>query len=474
MSKRTQPVDHPDRGALDGADSGAKPDSRVERQAAPPPGGGVLLTGATGFLGMELLVRYLERSERRVYALVRGGDDREATARMRGTLCSLFGADHPYTERVTAVRGDITSPDLGLRGPDADGIAEQVSEIVHGAAAVSFELGLDAARAVNVEGTRHVLEFARRCHSRGGLRRLSYVSTAYVAGEHGGCFSEDELDVGQRFRNSYEQSKFEAERLVAGSRGLLPITVLRPSIVVGERGSGWTSSFNVLYWPLRAFARGAYMALPARRDSPVDVVPVDYVADAIFELGRAREAEGATFHLTAGAHASSVGELVELATAFFNRPAPRLIEPALYRRIVHPLLVRSSRDERYRRALTRSEVFFPYFATRVRYDDRRSRVALGPTGIAPAPLRTYFDRLVEFALAAEWGRRPIARAAAGGAQAGRAAPAAVGARGRRRPAAGAAPRPASARAPAPAPTSARAPALALALAQAYAQSEPAR
>ena len=195
--------------------------------------------------------------------------------------------------------------------------------------------------------------------------------------------------------------------------GRLPITVLRPSIIVGERDSGWTASFNVLYWPLRAFARGTYVALPARRDAPVDVVPVDYVADAIFALSQAPEAEGATFHLTAGAHASSVGELVELATAFFRRPAPRLIDPSLYRRVVHPLLVHGTRDERYRRALTRSEVFFPYFAMQVAYDDRRSRVALRGAGIRPTPLRTYFDRLVEFALAADWGRRQIPRASAG-------------------------------------------------------------
>jgi thioester reductase-like protein len=462
MPRRTQQADHPDTVVVGGRDRGAKREGGVERQAARLPTGGVLLTGATGFLGMELLVRYLERTQRRVYALVRSGDDREATARMRATLRSLFGADHLYGERVTAVRGDITRPDFGLRDTDADALAEQVSEIVHGAAAVSFELGLDAARAVNVEGTRGVLVFARRCHERGGLSRLSHISTAYVAGEHSGCFSEDELDVGQSFRNAYEQSKFEAERLVAGSHGRLPITVLRPSIVVGECDSGWTSSFNVLYWPLRAFARGAYVALPARRDSPVDVVSVDYVADAILALGQAREAEGATFHLTAGAHASSVGELVELATAFFKRPAPRLIEPALYRRIVHPLLVRSSRDERYRRALARSEVFFPYFAARVRYDDRRSRVALCPMGIAPAPLRTYFDRLVEFALAAEWGRRPIGRAVAGGLMAGRA----TRPRARRHPA----------RRAAPGPASTRVPALVLApvAAQAYARSEAVR
>jgi thioester reductase-like protein len=362
---------------------------------------------------MELLARYLERTDRRVYALVRGKNDREAAARLERTLQSLFGADHPYRERVVAVRGDLTRPGLGLRGK-RDRLAERVSEIVHGAASVSFELELDALRTINVEGTRRVLEFAERCHARGGLRRLSYISTAFVSGEHAGRFNEDDLDVGQSFRNAYEQSKFEAESLVAGAHGQLPITVLRPSIIVGERDSGWTASFNVLYWPLRAFARGAYVALPARRDAPVDVVPVDYVTDAIFALSQAPEAEGGTFHLTAGASATSVGELVELATARFQRPAPRLIAPSLYRRVVHPLLVRATRDQRYRQALARSEIFFPYFAMGVTYDDRRSRVALRGAGIKPTPLRRYFDRLVEFALAAEWGRRPIPRASVAG------------------------------------------------------------
>jgi thioester reductase-like protein len=373
---------------------------------------GVLLTGITGFVGMELLVRYLERTNRRVYALVRGRDHHEVTARVERTLLSLFGADHPYAERVVAVRGDITHPGLGLWGNGDDELAGQVSEIVHGAASVSFELGLEASRAINVEGTRRVLEFGECCHQRGGLRRLSYISTAYVAGEHVGRFSEDELDVGQSFRNAYEQSKFEAERLVARARSRIPVTVLRPSIVVGERDSGWTSSFNVLYWPLRAFAQGAYVALPARREALVDVVPVDYVTDAIFALSQAPEAEGSTYHLTAGENAASVGELVELATEHFKRPAPRLIAPPVYHRVLHPMLVRASRDQRYRRALSRSKVFFPYFDMSVLYDDRRSRVALRAAGIKPPPLRHYFNQLVEFALAAEWGRRPISRVTA--------------------------------------------------------------
>jgi len=372
--------------------------------------GSVLLTGATGFVGMELLTRFLERTDRHVFALVRGADHRAAATRMERTLRSLFGIGHPYAKRVTAVRGDITRPGLGLRG-DGDRLARQVSEIVHGAASVSFGLELKASRAINAQGTRRVIEFAERCQAHGGLRRLAYISTAYVAGDHRGRFSEDELDVSQSFRNAYERSKFEAESLVARARRQLPITVLRPSIVVGERGSGWTASFNVLYWPLRAFARGAYPALPARRDAPVDVVSVDYVADAIFALSQAPEAEGGTYHLTAGADATSVGELIELAAERFGRPAPRLIPPGVYRRLVHPLLLRASHGRRHQ-VLARSEAYFPYFAMGVAFDDRRSRVALRASGIGPTPLPRYFDRLVDFALAAEWGRRPIPRAGA--------------------------------------------------------------
>jgi thioester reductase-like protein len=375
--------------------------------------GAVFLTGATGFLGMELLARYLERTDLRVYALVRGADDREARARMTRTLLELFGRAHPYADRVVALRGDVTQLGMGL-AVGAQWLAERVTEIVHCAAAVSFEQPLEQARVTNVDGTRRVLEFAERCKARGTLRRMSYISTAYVAGEHYGCFSEDDLDHGHGFRNSYEQSKFEAECLVHRARRDIPLTVFRPSIIVGEQHSGWTSSFNVLYWPLRAFSRGTYLALPARGESPVDVVPVDYVADAVLALSRMRQSVGTTFHLTAGTQASSVGEVIDLATRFFRRRVPRLIDPAVYHRAVHPVLLKGTQDERTRLALQRSETYFPYFAMRVRFDDRRARVALRGSGIGTPPLSSYFDRLLRFALAAEWGRRHITRATATG------------------------------------------------------------
>ncbi len=180
---------------------------------------------------------------------------------------------------------------------------------------------------------------------------------------------------------------------------------MRPSIVVGDSATGWTPSFNVLYGPMKAFSRGAYPAIPARRSAPVDVVPVDYVADAILALaGR----PGTTHHLTASERASTVGELIELGSAAAAQPRPRVIPPRLYRRLVHPVLVRQGSEAR-RRALRRSEVYFPYFAMRTRYDNSKARDALEPLGIGVPPLATYFNRLLAFAMAAEWGRRPIAR-----------------------------------------------------------------
>jgi hypothetical protein len=135
------------------------------------------------------------------------------------------------------------------------------------------------------------------------------------------------------------------------------------------------------------------------------VVPVDYVADAVLALdGR----PGTTYHLTASERASSVGELIELGSAAASRPRPRVLPPRLYRRAVHPVLVRVGSEAR-RRALRRSEVYFPYFAMRTRYDNAEAREALEPLGIEVPPLAAYFNRLLDFATAADWGRRPIPR-----------------------------------------------------------------
>ena len=371
----------------------------------------LLLTGATGFVGMEVLARFLERTDRRIYALVRAANAEEADRRVRATMAKLFDREDAYAGRVVAVPGDIEAEGLGLREEEREEVARAVGDIIHCAASVSFALPLEESRAINVAGTGRMLEFAELCRDRGGLGRFAYVSTAYVAGTHAGEFREDQLEVGQKFRNPYERSKFEAERLVRSYRDRLRIQIFRPSIVVGERGTGWTTSFNVLYAPLKAFARGEYRALPVRRSAPVDVVPVDYVADALFELSsHPLDGEDETYHLVAGGRAATVGRLIELSAGYFRRRPPHSVPPVLYERLVHPVAVRTSSGKR-REALEKSEVFFPYFSMRVRYDDRRARERLKP-GVRVTPIESYFHQLARFAERSSWGRKSVTRAPA--------------------------------------------------------------
>lgn len=367
---------------------------------------GVLLTGATGFLGMELLARYLERTDRTVYTLVRADSQEDADTRLHAVLEGLLGDTEAYVHRVVALRADLCRPGLGLTAARREQLAEAVSDVVHCAASISFELPLQEARDINVEGTRRLLELAALAQCRGGLRSFSHVSTAYVAGDWRGPFGEDDFAGGQRFRNTYEQSKYESELLVRRHATALPVQIFRPSIVVGNSLTGYTTAFNVIYSPLRAFARGTYAAIPGRAAAPVDIVPVDYVADAIFSLaGR----PGTVHHLTAGERAATLGELVQLATSYFERPRPRMLSPGLYRRAVHPLLVRRAKGSR-RRALQRSEVYFPYFDAHVRYENSRTRAALRPHGIEVPPIGEYFHRLMAFAHVTDWGRSPLGRA----------------------------------------------------------------
>jgi long-chain acyl-CoA synthetase len=357
---------------------------------------------------MALLARLLERTESTVYALVRAADDDRAAARIRGAMATLFGRPDAYESRVVAVPADIERPGLGIDRSRYQWLAERTDQIVHSAASVSFSLPLAESREINVCGTERMLELASRADRAGGLERFSYVSTAYVAGAHAGKFAEHELDIGQRFRNPYEQSKFEAERLVRAHGGELPVEIFRPSIVVGESTSGWTASFNVLYTPIKAFVRGLLPALPARRSAPVDVVPVDFVADAVLALSQEPLTEMQTYHLVAAERATTVGRLIELCAGYLDRSPPIVIPPQLYTGVVYPILTRAGK-KKIRQGLQRSKVFFPYFSMEVEYENDRTRRRLEPLGIDVPPIESYLPTLLDFAAESEWGRKSVSR-----------------------------------------------------------------
>ena len=140
----------------------------------------VFLTGATGFLGMEVLARLLEAGDRKVVALVRAADDAAAEDRLYGVLNTLWRDLTPYQENVRAVAGDVTIRASGSTRRRAPRWPKR-SAVLHCAASISFDLPVEDARAINVEGTREVIGFARECKALGRLERFAHVSTAYVA-----------------------------------------------------------------------------------------------------------------------------------------------------------------------------------------------------------------------------------------------------------------------------------------------------
>jgi len=351
----------------------------------------VALTGATGFLGMEMLARLVTDGSR-LDVIVRARDAESASARVHRALAD-GGVPRSSWSLVRAVPGDVTAPGLGLSRADLDRLRHEATAVVHCAASVSWSLSLADARAINVIGTRRVLELAEEIERCGRLERVVHVSTAYVAGRHRGRFSEDDLIVGQSFRNTYEQTKAEGEQMVQRFADRLPIAIVRPSIVVGESDSGWTPAFNVIYWPLRAFARGLLREVPALPGSHVDIVPVDYVADVIGHALRSGASSPGVLHATAGADALTADDLIALTCASMGRERPRLVE-------VGAELAGGGEQ---------AALYAQYFDMQVEFDDARTREA---TGLAPPRLEDYFDRLIAFAERARWGKRPVSRAEA--------------------------------------------------------------
>ena len=377
----------------------------------------VFVTGATGFLGRYLVGGLLERDED-VVLLVRGQDQAHAEQRARESLAWLDrGFDALVGGRVRVCAGELDRPGLGLSAEDRELVLERCESFLHCGATVRFDLPLERARAVNVEGTRGVLELAAERQRRGPLRRVDHVSTAYVAGRRTDRVAESDLDPAPGHRNSYEQTKFEGELLVREAARELPIATHRPSIVVGESDFGRTSSFNTLYWPVRVYASGYWRTLPGRRDAPLDIVPIDFVRDAILELRRRDDTIGGSFHVAAGCDgAITIGRAAEVVERFFpERKGVRYVDPSWWMRTVHPALKLVAFGG-FRRFLRMSEAYAPYFVANPRFDTTQTEALLAEAGIAAPSVESYFERLLHYAVESDWGRRDRPKPAADGAQ----------------------------------------------------------
>jgi long-chain acyl-CoA synthetase len=266
-------------------------------------GGVILLTGATGFLGTQVARRLLERTDHDLVALVQAPD--QATARQ---LLARAWWDWPELaaaigDRVLALAGDVRASGLGLEAAAWRGLARRLTHVIHAAADLRLTAPLAELRRTNVDGVAHVLELARAAQRDHGLVRLVHVSTAYVAGLRRGAVGEDDLTDRWGFANAYEHTKYEGERLVRAARTELPVTVVRPAMVVGDTRTGAIKTFNTVYVALRLYLTGRLRVLPTRPGLRVNIVPVDWVADATVGLTFNPAAQGLTVHLAAPSEA---------------------------------------------------------------------------------------------------------------------------------------------------------------------------
>jgi len=259
----------------------------------------VLLTGATGFLGTQIARWLLTNTGVSIVALVRAEDREAAALRLSRAWWDWPDLAQAVGGRVRVVHGDVSEVRLGLDEVEYEELARTVTHVIHAAADVRLNAPIDELRKANVRGTANVLEFARTAHRDHGLARFSHVSTAYVAGGRRGTVPEDSLTDEYGFCSAYELSKYEGERLVQKANADLPISVFRPGLVVGDSRNGAIKTFNTIYVPLRLYLNGRLKVLPASRSMRINLVPVDYVAEAVARLTFEPRAEGKNFHLTA-------------------------------------------------------------------------------------------------------------------------------------------------------------------------------
>ena len=258
----------------------------------------ILLTGASGFIGTQIARYFLEDEEIVVLALVRASNDSEAKRKLEREWWDWPELINSIGSRIEVVRGDVCLPNLGLSDSEYAAISQRVTHIVHTAADWRL-ISLEELRKTNVQGTANVIELAKKAHKHHGLERFSHISTAYVAGGRTGLVPEDALTDEFGFFTGYEQSKFEGELLVQALKAELPISVFRPSMVVGDSQTGAIKTFNTFYFPLRLYLIGKTRILPVKSSLKINIIPVDYVAKSIVKLTFDSEAKGLTFHLVA-------------------------------------------------------------------------------------------------------------------------------------------------------------------------------
>lgn len=262
------------------------------------------LTGATGAVGSAVVPLLLTEPDTQVRLLLRAESD-AALAERVSDLTHFWGwSDSPERmSRIKAYRGDAALPDFGLSDVHHAELVHECTHIIHCAGTVRMNLSIEDARRSAVGSAEATVGFARKLAAGGRLHKFEYVSTVGVAGKRPGALPEIWMDEPREFHNTYEQAKAEAEEIVRRAivtEGL-PITVHRPSMVIGDSRDGHIIHFQIFYFICEFLSgRKTFGLFPDFSEARLDVIPVDWVAEAIVASSQDQGTTGRIFHLCSG------------------------------------------------------------------------------------------------------------------------------------------------------------------------------
>ena len=364
----------------------------------------VFLTGSTGAIGSALVPRLLEDPGTSVSLLIRARDEDNLHVRL-GNLLSYWQylPGDFRAARIRAVRGDISQPFFGMRPDEYAKVAGETTQIIHCAASVKLNMTMDQARITAVVPTRTVLALGRICARAGTLRKIDLVSTVGVWGRTPGHMPERRLPEVSNFHNTYEAAKSEAESVIWAEGDGLPITVHRPSMVVGSTGNGRVIHFQVFYH-LCEFLSGArtFGIMPDLGQTRLDTIPVDWVADVIRWSSNHPETAGQIFHLCSGPdRAISLPRLQEKVRMVWQSrgrklPALRRLDRRLLKRLVP--LIGLFTGEKTRRALRGLSPVLAYLAEDQGFlNDETARV-LAAAGLPVPSVESYLGQVLGYYL----------------------------------------------------------------------------
>lgn len=347
---------------------------------------GILITGFPGFIAGRLVERLLaDNDDGRFFLMCEPRFVFAARAK-----CEAIEKTHPaFAGRWHLVEGDVRQDDLALAPGVETLLKEHVRIVWHLAAIYDLAVPAALAYAVNVDGTVNVLDLCERLPH---LERLMYVSTCFVAGQRKGRVYEDELDVGQTFKNHYESTKCWAEKHVRHRMKTIPTTIVRPAIVVGDSTTGETQKGDGPYFVMQLLFRlpawAPMVNLGAMR-AKVNLVPVDFVVDAMARLAAEPRAVGQTFAL-ADPDPLTAREILERMVKTLNR-AP--VVGTLPWQVVAPVLKR----RRIQKALRVPFESFAYCNHGVEFDTTRASSLLSELRAPCPPFEAYMPTLVDYA-----------------------------------------------------------------------------